>query len=98
MEAYDGKLTKLWTSLSAFQRAKMLEEIIKEREEDKLHQFLMGLDESLFGAVKSSLLSRDPLSSLDEAYQVVTQDEESKRATRFFEERSDGVSFAVQAA
>lgn len=65
VEAYYGKLTKLWTSLADFQRAKTVEEIAKEREEDKLHQFLMGLDETIFGAVKSSLLSRDPLPSLD---------------------------------
>lgn len=57
----------------------------------------MGLDESMFGAVKSSLLSRDPLPFLDEAYQVVAQDEESKRANRLMEERNDSVSFAVQA-
>ncbi|XP_010462626.1 PREDICTED: uncharacterized protein LOC104743215 [Camelina sativa] len=96
VEAYYGKLTKLWTSLADFQRAKMVEEIAKEREEDKLHQFLMGLDESLFGAVKSSLLSRDPLPSVDEAYQVVSQDEESKRASRLLEARNEGASFAVQ--
>ncbi|XP_019096076.1 PREDICTED: uncharacterized protein LOC109130644 [Camelina sativa] len=96
VEAYYGKLTKLWTSLADFQRAKTVEEIAKEREEDKIHQFLMGLDESLFDAVKSSLLSRDPLPSLDEAYQVVTQDEESKRGSRVLEERNEGASFAVQ--
>lgn len=98
VEAYYGKLTKLWTSLADFQRAKTVEEIAKEREEDKLHQFLMGLDESLFGAVKSSLLSRDPLPSLDEAYQVVSQEEESKRVGRLLEARNEGASFAVQAS
>ncbi|XP_019085390.1 PREDICTED: uncharacterized protein LOC109126341 [Camelina sativa] len=98
VEAYYGTLTKLWTSLADFQRAKTVEEIAKEREEDKLHQFLMGLDESLFGAVKSSLLSRDPLPSVDEAYQVVSQDEESKRASRLLETRNEGAIFAVQSA
>ena len=68
------------------------------KEEDKLHQFLMGLDETLFGAVKSSLLSCDPLPTVDEAYQVVTQDEESKCATRSMEERNDAVSFAMQSS
>lgn len=43
VEAYYGKLTKLWTSLADFQRAKTAEEIVREREEDKLHQFLMSL-------------------------------------------------------
>ncbi|CAF2105861.1 BnaCnng59590D, partial [Brassica napus] len=93
VEAYYGKLTKLWTSLADFQCAKTSAEIEKEREEDKLHQFLMGLDEATFGAVKSSLLSRDPLHSLDEAYQVVIQ--ESKCGSHMMEERPDAASFAV---
>lgn len=96
IEAYYGKLTQLWTSLSDYQRAKTAAEIQKEREEDKLHQFLMGLDETVYGSVKSNLLSRDPLPTLDEAYNVLTQDEESKAVARMNEERTDGVSFAVQ--
>ena len=86
MEAYYGILTKLWTSLADFQRTKKAVKIEKEQEEDKLHQFLMGLDESTFGAVKSSLLSQDPLPYLDEACQVVLQDEESKCGSRMIEE------------
>lgn len=89
-------MTKIWTSLADYQRGKTMEEIIKEREVEKLHQFLMGLDESLYGSVKSNLLSRDLLPTLDEAYNVLTQDEESKLVGRLHEERSDGVSFAVQ--
>lgn len=37
VEAYYGKLTKIWTSLADFQRGKTVEEIAREREEDKLH-------------------------------------------------------------
>lgn len=92
IEAYYGQLTKLWSSLSDYQRAKTPAEIQKEREEDKLHQFLMGLDESIYGAVKSNLLSRDPLPTLDEAYNVLTQDEESKLVSKMNEERIEGLS------
>ena len=96
IETYYGKITKLWTSLADYQQAKTLEEIEKQREEDKLHQFLMGIGESLYGAVKSSLLSRTPLPTLDEAYNILTQDEESKSLCRFHEDRAGRVSFAVQ--
>ena len=41
----------------AWLTTKTMEEVRKEREEDKLHQLLMGLDETLYGGVKSSLLS-----------------------------------------
>ncbi|KAG7579359.1 Integrase catalytic core [Arabidopsis thaliana x Arabidopsis arenosa] len=96
IEAYYGKLTQLWGSLADYQRAKKMEEVRKEREEDKLHQFLMGLDDTLYGAVKSNLLSRIPLPSLEEAYNALTMDEEAKQLSQDNEGRADGVSFAVQ--
>lgn len=61
IEAYYGKFSQLWRSLADYQKAKTMEELRKECEEEKLHQFLMGLDETLHGGVKSSLLSRVPL-------------------------------------
>ncbi|CAL9221071.1 unnamed protein product [Arabidopsis halleri] len=73
-----------------------MEDVRKEREEDKLHQLLMGLDESIYGTVKSSLLSRVPLPLLEEAYNVLQQEDESKSASCFHAEMIDGVSFAVQ--
>ncbi|KAG7598815.1 GAG-pre-integrase domain [Arabidopsis suecica] len=96
IETYYGKLSQLWRSLSDYQQAKTMEEVRKEREEDKLHQFLMGLDESVYGAVKSALLSRVPLPTLEEAYNTLTQDEESKSLSRMNDTRNDGVSFIVQ--
>ncbi|KAG7557929.1 Integrase catalytic core [Arabidopsis suecica] len=74
LDEYYGKLSSLWKSLSDYQQAKTMEDVRKEREEDKLHQLLMGLDESIYG----------------------TQEDESKSASRFHAERTDGVSFAVQ--
>lgn len=68
----------------------------KEREEDKLHQFLMGIDETLYGSVKSSILSRNPLPTLDEVYNVLTQDEESKLVSRILSDKTEEVSFMVQ--
>ena len=96
IETYYGCLSQLWCSLADYQQAKTMDDVRKEREEDKLHQFLMGLDESVYGAVKSALLSRVPLPSLEEAYNALTQDEESKSLSRLHNERVDGVSFAVQ--
>lgn len=97
IEDYYGKLTQLWRSLADYQRAKTMEEVRKEREEDKLHQFLMGLDDTLYGAVKSNLLSRVPLPSLEEAYNALTLDEEAKHLSRDNDVRVDGVSFVIQA-
>lgn len=98
IEAYYGKLTHLWRSLADYQQAKTMEEVRKAGEEDKLHQFLMGLDETEYGAIKSALLSRVPLPTLDEAYNSLTQDKESKQIGRMHAEHVDEVSFAVQTA
>lgn len=73
-----------------------MKEVRKEREENKLHKFLMGLGEMLYGPIKFALLSRVPLPTLEEAYNSLTQDEESKLVSRVHDERTYGVSFAVQ--
>ncbi|GAA0184932.1 hypothetical protein LIER_32220 [Lithospermum erythrorhizon] len=51
-------------------------------EEERLYQFFMGIDDELYGVVRSNLLSRVPMSSLDEAYNVLQQDENSKNVAQ----------------
>ncbi|GAA0167025.1 hypothetical protein LIER_22051 [Lithospermum erythrorhizon] len=85
----------------------------KDREEERLHQFFVGIDDDLYGVVRSNLLSREPMPTLDEAYNVFVQDENSKtiairrkNRTRFMlllfpriqEERRQGKSGAVHPA
>lgn len=101
IETYYGKLMQLWTSLADFRQTKncscniggVLE---REREEDRLHEFLKGLDESIYGSVKSNLLSRDPLPSLDEAYNVLLQDEDSKYTSRVLDEKTETMAHVVR--
>lgn len=57
---------------------------------------MMGLDETIYGSVKYVLISRNPLPTLDEAYNVLIQDEESKLASRILADRVEEASFAVQ--
>lgn len=56
----------------------------------------MGLDETLYGPIKLAMQSQVPLPTLEEAYNALTQDEESKLLGRLNNERSDNVNFAVQ--
>ncbi|KAH9689130.1 retrovirus-related pol polyprotein from transposon RE1 [Citrus sinensis] len=70
----------------------------KKRDEEKLHQFLMGLDEAVYGGVRSHILSTEPLPKLNRAYAIVIQEEQVQSMTRAKEERSEPVAFAVQAA
>ena len=91
----------LWTSLAEFRQSKSCGCPIGivmecERQEDKLHEFLTGIDEAIHGAVKSNLLSRDPLPSLDEAYNVLLQDEDSKKTYRIMDEKYENSAHAVR--
>ena len=48
---------------------------MKSREDEKAHQFLMGLDDTTFGTMRSSILALDPLPNLGKIYAMVTQEE-----------------------
>ncbi|KAK3013436.1 hypothetical protein RJ639_010248 [Escallonia herrerae] len=50
------------------------------REEEKVFDFLMGLDES-FGTVRSQVLSIDPLPTLGRAYAIMAQEEKQRSVT-----------------
>lgn len=93
IEAYCGKMMTLWTALTDFRQAKSGADLERERKEDKLHEFLMRLDETTYRSVKSNILSRNPLPTLDEAYQILVQGKDSQGAARVFEERHETMAF-----
>jgi hypothetical protein len=49
--------------------------LFKEKEEEKIHQFFMGLDDSIFGTVQTNILSIDSLANLSNVYSIVVQEE-----------------------
>jgi hypothetical protein len=71
--------------------------LMKEREEEKIHQFLMGLDDSLFKNVRTNILSVDPLSNLSKVYSMAVQEERHRSIVRGCDEGGKAVSFAVNA-
>ncbi|KAA8515426.1 hypothetical protein F0562_018963 [Nyssa sinensis] len=72
-------------------------EFVKEKEEERVHQFLMGLNDEFFGTIRSQILAMDPLPSIGRAYAMVIQEEKHKSVTRGREDKSDTVAFAVYA-
>ena len=102
IEEYYGKLMQLWTSLSEFRQSKTCNcpvgiNIEKECEEDRLHEFLQWLDKALCGSVKSSLLSKDPLPTLDEAYiNVLLQDVDVKHTSCVRHNKNDTMAYSVR--
>nr|GMC92503.1 retrovirus-related Pol polyprotein from transposon TNT 1-94 [Ipomoea batatas]GMD26179.1 retrovirus-related Pol polyprotein from transposon TNT 1-94 [Ipomoea batatas] len=103
---YFGKLKGLWDDLASYEQMPVCEcggckcnistKLDKRTEEEKLHQFLMGLDEITYGTVRSNILAAEPLPSLNKAYGIVISDEKVKSMARVSEERGEPIGLHVQ--
>ncbi|XP_074292388.1 uncharacterized protein LOC141619260 [Silene latifolia] len=67
----------------------------KEREEEIVHQFLMGFDTTLYGAVRTNLLMEDPITSLTRAYALMLREERHSSITKIKEAKNE-VAMAVK--
>ncbi|PKI39467.1 hypothetical protein CRG98_040143 [Punica granatum] len=63
----------------------------KEKEVEKLHQFLMGLDAEMYGSTVSQILNTEPLPTVNKDFQMVNQEEKRKVPPR----RDDRVDVAT---
>lgn len=98
---YYGRLCTLWEELAVYRPLPMCtcgvaEEIREERDDDKVHQFLMVLDDSRFGALCTTLIGLDPLPSIGEVYSKVIREEQRMNGARAQEQQQDAVGFAVR--
>ena len=57
----------------------------------------MGLDDAIYGTVRSNLLSTDPLPSLNRAYSIVIQEERVRTMAGAVDERRDVIALVAQA-
>lgn len=61
---YYSKLKKFWAEFGNYQQlpgcddCATISAILKEREEEKVYQFLIGLDDVVFGTVRSSIIQQ----------------------------------------
>ncbi|XP_070028587.1 uncharacterized protein LOC142170501 [Nicotiana tabacum] len=93
------KLKRLWDELG-FMRASRgsscicaaKSELQREDDENKLHQFLMGLNDTYVG-VRINLLVMHPPPSLDTAYNILLQDERQRQASLPSQFCTDSASF-----
>ncbi|KAF8046231.1 hypothetical protein N665_3932s0002 [Sinapis alba] len=102
IESYFGKLNRIWDSLAMYRPLRTCKcgqctcdlgtAQEADREEDKVHQFLFGLDDQ-FRAVRSSLVARSPVQPLEEVYNIVRQEEDLRTSG---EERSEVTAFVAQ--
>lgn len=92
MEDYYSKLIGLYDDLFQLKPLRVCEcglctcdlarHAAADRDEEILHQFLIGVDDVEYSVVRSNLLSRDPMPTLDEAYLALVQEERSKGIAR----------------
>jgi len=82
---YYGKLKVLWDELDNYEKVlvctcanytcNLSTKLETQKKKEKVHKFLMGLDDATYGRVCSSLLTCDPLSSLNRVYSIIIQEE-----------------------
>jgi len=103
---YYGKLKQLWDELANYDQPPTckcggctcdLGSILKKkREEEMVHTFLMGLDDTVYGAVRSNILAHDPLPNLNKVYSILIQEEQVQTMARGKEDRGEVTTFAVR--
>ncbi|GJR90395.1 hypothetical protein Tco_0214406 [Tanacetum coccineum] len=69
--------------------------IYYERDERQVHQFLMELDDDLYGNIRTNIIAQDSLPPLNRAYALVIQEERYKNMTKGKEGRSEAISFVT---
>ncbi|KAJ8628129.1 hypothetical protein MRB53_021436 [Persea americana] len=105
---YFSKLTVLWDELDNHEplicckcgkcTCEVGKQHGKRREDDRLQQFLLGLCSKYYAQLRSTILSQDPLPSLNRVFQQIAQDERVRGITRITEEKPEVVGFAVRMA
>ncbi|CAA7040934.1 unnamed protein product [Microthlaspi erraticum] len=71
-------------------------ELEKKREEDRIHQFLLGLDDAIYGGVRTSIISTDPLPNLNQVYSKVKSVERINTVMRGREQQTPQTAFVTQ--
>ncbi|XP_074315620.1 uncharacterized protein LOC141651825 [Silene latifolia] len=91
---YYTRLKTIWDELAKYSKIKdcncgAAASIAKEKEEEKVHQFLMGLDSKLYGQVRTNLLMEDPIAQLNRVYALILREEQHASLTKIKEEYND---------
>lgn len=68
----------------------------KEKEEEKIHQFVMGLDDSHFGGLCTGIIAADPLPSLGEVYAKIIREEQRLLSARVREQQLEALGFTTR--
>jgi len=67
----------------------------KKQEEERVHTFLMGLDDTVYDIVCSNILPHDPLPNLNKVYSILIQEERVQTMAYEKEDRGEVMTFVV---
>ncbi|KAJ1381584.1 hypothetical protein SESBI_45006 [Sesbania bispinosa] len=105
--AYYTKLRAIWDELEGSRsipscpsgdKCPVTKHLQEESEKDRVYQFLMGLDDAIFGNLRSQILNTSLLPSINRIYSMATQEETHKAITRSRDDRIEAVGYVVQAS
>jgi len=95
----------LWDELANYQTIQTCtcgaaKDINKHIEEERIHEFLMGLDSNLYGTVQSNILALELLPNLNKVYAFVTREERQQSLAKGMESRElvEGAAFKASAS
>ncbi|KAM7500569.1 hypothetical protein LguiA_024983 [Lonicera macranthoides] len=100
---YYNELRKIWDELAGYSTVPTCTcaaatEFAKEKENEKVHDFLVGLDSTLYGNAVLNILMMEPLPSLNTAFAKIVTEERHQTIARAHETKSDVVGFTAQGA
>lgn len=105
VEIFYGRLKVMWDDLADLDKGftcccentecSSMVKYEKSQEKVKVHQFLMGLDKSRFGTVRSNLLSRQTDMTLETVYSHIIQEERHLNSMKVNEERISAVGLSA---
>ena len=84
MVKFFSKLMSLWNELDNYIKIPsctcgIARKVAKLIEYDKVHQFLIGLDDEYYAIVRSQILAKYPLRSLNKIFNMVQKEEHHKK-------------------
>lgn len=85
VNAYYNRLQKIWDELQHYMQLPVSDIsalIIKERDEEQVHQFLMRLNDSMYGTVQSRIIQEKPLPKLKSVFARICKKEQHHNFAR----------------
>ena len=96
-----GRLSKLWEEMDMYSplpscTCSAAPEIEKAREAEKMHQFVMGLDEVRFGGIYQSIISSGSDLDIGEIYAKIIREEQRLNSVKNRESQQSAIGFATK--